>query len=89
MKIAVIYLIGINLLTFVLYGIDKWKAQQNYWRVPEKTLILLAVIGGAVGALAGMILFRHKIRKPKFYLGVPFILFAQIAAVCWFVERLL
>ena len=56
----VIYLIGINVLTFLIYGIDKWKARRGKWRIPEDTLIWLAIAGGSIGALLGMYLFRHK-----------------------------
>jgi uncharacterized membrane protein YsdA (DUF1294 family) len=68
----------INLFVLLLYGLDKWKAIHRKWRIPERVLILAAV-PGAPGALLGMLLFRHKIRKPKFYLGVPAILLLEIA----------
>ena len=55
-------LIAVNLLAFALYGIDKWKARHNRWRIPESTLLLFAACGGSVGALLGMYLFRHKTR---------------------------
>lgn len=58
----------INLIVFLLYGIDKWKAIHHKWRIPEAHLILAGVFG-ILGAILGMLLFRHKIRKPKFYLG--------------------
>ena len=67
----------VNLVVFALYGIDKAKAVRNEWRISEKSLIGAAVLG-APGALIAMFVFRHKIRKPKFYLGVPFILIAEI-----------
>ena len=72
--IILIYLELVNLAAFALYGIDKRRAKRGKWRVPEATLLLIAVIGGSVGALAGMYLFRHKTRKPKFSVGVPVIL---------------
>lgn len=77
-KEIVIYLIVINMLTFCVYGIDKRKAIRKQWRVPERTLLFLAVIGGSIGALAGMQVFRHKTRHLKFKLGVPGILVAQV-----------
>ena len=80
MKILLIYLLCVNVITFAVYGIDKLKARKQRWRVSEKTLILLAVIGGSVGALAAMALFRHKTRHRKFTLGVPAILILQLAA---------
>ncbi len=63
----------VNLAVFGIYGLDKKKAIKGEWRTPEKNLIAAAVMG-ASGALLGMIVFRHKIRKPKFYIGVPMIL---------------
>lgn len=71
MKFLFWYLVGINILTWMVYGIDKWKARNSQWRIPERTLLLLTLAGGSVGAAAGMMVFRHKIRKPKFYIGVP------------------
>ena len=75
------YLIGINVVTFLLYGIDKWKAQRGKWRIPEETLIWLAVVGGSIGALIGMYLFRHKTKHRKFTLGIPVIILAQAVIV--------
>ena len=77
-KEIVIYLIVINMLTFCVYGIDKRKAIRKQWRVPERTLLFLAVIGGSIGALAGMQVFRHKTQHLKFKLGVPGILVVQV-----------
>lgn len=78
MDVLYIYLLCISIVTFFVYGMDKWKAKKRQYRIPEKTLLILAVIGGGVGALIGMCFFRHKIKKPKFYLGVPAILLMQI-----------
>lgn len=75
------YLICINLVTFALYAIDKIKARAGAWRISEFVLLLLAVIGGSVGALAAMTVCRHKIRVPKFKIGVPLILIVQIVIV--------
>ena len=72
------YLLGINLLTFFVYGIDKWKAKRDKWRVPEATLLMLAALGGSVGALLGMFVFHHKTKHKKFLIGVPLILLAQL-----------
>ena len=66
-----IYVIIINVVTFFIYGLDKSRAKAGQWRIPEAQLIFLAVIGGSVGALAGMKVFHHKTRKPKFKIGVP------------------
>lgn len=73
MKWLIYYLLFINIFTFCVYGIDKWKAKKHAWRVPEKTLLFLALIGGSAGAIVGMMLFRHKTRKPKFMITVPVI----------------
>ena len=78
-EILIYYLIGINILTFLVYGIDKWKAKQGYWRISEATLLILAVIGGTIGALLGMKVWHHKTMHKKFKYGLPLILLAQIA----------
>ena len=70
-KILLIYLLGVNLIAFAMYGIDKRKAVKDQWRIPEKTLLLAALIGGAVGAFVGMQIFHHKTKHWKFILGVP------------------
>ena len=75
------YLIVINILTFAVYGIDKWKAKQGSWRISEATLLMLAVIGGTIGALLGMQVWRHKTMHLKFKYGLPLILLAQIALI--------
>ena len=74
-------LTALNLLTFIVYGIDKWKAVKGKWRIPEATLLILAAIGGSIGALLGMQIWHHKTRHLKFKYGVPFILLAQIVLV--------
>ena len=82
LKIALCYLLAVNLLTFITYGIDKWKAQHKRWRVPEATLIFLAALGGSIGALLAMRVFRHKTQHKKFRFGVPAILIVQLAVAC-------
>lgn len=77
------YLVIINVVALILYGTDKRKAIKGAWRIPEKTLILCAVFGGSVGAIAGMLLFRHKIRKVKFIVGIPVIFVIQCIAITW------
>ena len=77
-KIFIGYLILINLAAFLTFGLDKWKAKRNAWRVKEATLIGLAVIGGSVGALLGMKAFHHKTLHKKFTIGIPLILASQI-----------
>ena len=78
-KIWLIYLEAVNLLTLGVFGLDKHRARVHRERIPEAALLGLAVLGGGVGALAGMGLFRHKIGKRKFTVGVPLILLGQVA----------
>lgn len=80
MKLLFFYLLGMNLLAFVLMGEDKRRAQRGARRVPERTLLLSAALGGSLGALAGMLSWRHKTRKRKFTLGLPGILLLQLLA---------
>ena len=87
MKTIILYLIGINVVTFLVYGLDKWKAKRDAWRISESTLLLLAAAGGSVGALLGMQIFRHKTKHVKFMAGVPAILFVQVALVIWWRVR--
>ncbi len=77
------YTLILTAVTFLTYANDKRKARKNLWRTPESTLLLLAFIGGAVGALLGMTLCRHKIRKAKFYLTVPLLAVLQIAFIAF------
>ncbi len=79
MQYLAVYLILINALGLVLMRIDKKKALRHQWRIPEATLMTVAALGGSVGSLAGMYLFRHKTRHPKFYLGIPALLVLQLA----------
>ena len=83
MKTIILYLIAINVVTFLVYGLDKWKAKRDAWRISESTLLLLAAAGGSVGALLGMQIFRHKTKHVKFTVGVPAILLVQVALVIW------
>ncbi len=81
MKLLLYYLLIINAAGFLLMLVDKWKAKKNRWRVRESTLLLVAALGGSVGSLAGMYLFRHKTQHLKFTLGIPLILAAQCFVV--------
>ncbi|HJC42242.1 MAG TPA: DUF1294 domain-containing protein [Candidatus Mediterraneibacter gallistercoris] len=81
MSILVWYLAAINFTRWVAYGLDKGRAKSGKWRIPERTLLLLALVGGSLGALAGMIMFRHKTRKPKFYISVPVMFVAHCVIV--------
>lgn len=80
MKLAVIYLVMINIAAFCMYGIDKSAAIKQKQRIPNKVLLGMAVIGGSAGALAGMYMFRHKTKKWYYTMTVPVILIIQIAA---------
>ena len=73
------WLVFINLLAFVLFGLDKWKARRGAWRISENALMLSAVLGGSIGALAGMRVFHHKTRHKKFTVGVPVLLVLDVA----------
>ena len=87
MKYFLLYLLLINAAAFMLMLADKRKAIKNRWRIPERTLILSAALGGSIGALLGMYTFRHKTKHLKFTLGVPAILAAQIALAVWLIGR--
>ena len=74
-----LYLAAINLIAFFLYGIDKWKARHDKWRVTEARLITISLLGGSLGAYLGMKTWRHKTQHPKFRYGLPLILFLHLA----------
>lgn len=74
----------LSLLAFILMGYDKGRAKAGRRRVPERTLLLVAALGGAPGALLGMYLFRHKTRHPRFQYGLPLLLLAQVGLFFWF-----
>ena len=80
-QLILIYLIAINVVTFFLYGMDKWKAKRSKWRISEATLLGLAVIGGSIGAWLGMKVWHHKTMHKKFKYGLPLIVIVQIAIV--------
>jgi uncharacterized membrane protein YsdA (DUF1294 family) len=81
------YLLIINVLAFVCYGLDKLKAKRNAPRVSERTLLLLALVGGSVGAWLGMLVWRHKTKHAKFRFGVPILLLLQAALYWWIIVR--
>ena len=81
------WLLVINLVTFAVYGADKRRARRGAWRVPERTLLLLPLLGGSIGALLGMRVFHHKTKHWYFVWGVPAILLAQLALAAWLLYR--
>lgn len=81
MKYLIIYVVIINLIAFLAMYVDKRKARYGKWRIPEQTLFVLALIGGSIGAIAGMYTFRHKTKKLRFSIGFPVILVMQIILI--------
>ena len=77
-QIILTYLIVVNVVAFLTFGVDKWKSKRDKWRIPEAQLIGLAVIGGSIGAWAGMKIWHHKTMHKKFKYGLPAILIIQI-----------
>ena len=86
-KLIAIYLVAVNAITFFLYGIDKWKAKRSKWRIPEATLLGMAVIGGSIGAWLGIRVWHHKTMHKKFQFGIPLIIVAQIALIIWIISK--
>ena len=86
-SVLLYYLIAINIVTFFVYGIDKWKAKQGSWRISEATLLILAVFGGSIGALLVMKVWHHKTQHKKFKYGLPLILLGQIALIYLILEH--
>ena len=82
------YLLLINAAGFLLMLVDKRKAQKKKWRIPEATLMGVAAIGGSIGSLIGMYTFRHKTKHPKFYIGIPVILAAQVFLAVWIISKI-
>ena len=74
-----LYLVAINIIAFFLYGIDKWKARHDKWRVTEARLITISLLGGSLGAFLGMKVWHHKTQHPRFRYGLPLILFLHLA----------
>ena len=77
------YLLAINIVSFFLYGIDKYKAKKGRWRISEATLLMMAVIGGSIGAWAGMRLWHHKTMHKKFKYGIPIIIILQVCLMVY------
>ena len=83
MKYLAIYYSAMNLIALLFYGVDKKRAIREEWRIPESTLLILAAMGGGLGAILGMRLFHHKTRKWKFRILVPLFFIAHIALIVW------
>lgn len=77
------YLLLINILSFILFAIDKRKAKRKKWRISEKILLSISIIGGATGSLMAMVLFKHKLSKKVFYLGIPLLIVLNKIGVIW------
>lgn len=86
-KILLIYLVVVNILTFLDFGLDKYKAKHGKWRTPESSLLMMAMAGGSIGAWMGMNTFHHKTRHLKFKYGIPLIMILQLALLIWMRTR--
>ena len=83
-----IYFLAVNAVTFIAYGIDKYKAKHAKWRISEATLLLLAAIGGSIGAWCGMKVWHHKTMHKKFKYGVPIIFILQVVLAVWIISKM-
>ena len=86
-RYAILYLVIINIVGFLAMGLDKWKAKNNMWRIPEDTLLAITALGGGIGTIAGMYKFRHKTQKPKFTVGLPTILILEVILVVYLLVK--
>ena len=84
---ATYYVLILNFVTMLVYGIDKFKAKKGKWRIPESTMLLLAVLGGSIGAWLGMRVWRHKTQHMKFKYGIPVIFILQVALCFYLLYR--
>ena len=82
----IIYLIIINIIGFFAMGIDKFKAKRGSWRIPENTLFMFTILGGGIGTITGIYIFRHKTKKKKFTIGMPAILILEILIVVYLIK---
>ena len=82
------YLVFVNVIAFLVYGVDKLKARKGRWRIPETTLLLLAIVGGSIGAWLGMKAWHHKTMHLKFMYGLPAILLLQLALAVYLCTRI-
>lgn len=78
MRNVIYYLLVINIYSFIVMVLDKWKAKNKAYRISENTLLLNAILGGSFGSILGMYIFHHKTKKKKFFIGIPIIIILQI-----------
>lgn len=88
LKSFIIYLIAINIITFLVMGLDKWKAKRGSWRIQEATLFTLVLFGGGIGGILGMMVFHHKTKKLKFKIGFPAILIIEAAMIIYILVQI-
>ena len=88
MNIILGYLLAVNTTSFLLYGIDKYKAKNGRWRISEATLLMMAVIGGSIGAWVGMRLWHHKTMHKKFKYGIPIIIILQVVLAVYLLTNI-
>ena len=86
-KNILIYILSINLIGFLAMWLDKRKAEKGRWRIPEKTLFIITALGGGIGTITGMYVFRHKTKKLGFVIGFPFITILEIITFIYFVIK--
>lgn len=84
-KNIIIYFVIINIIAFLAMWIDKKRSKKGQWRIKEKTLFTLVLLGGGIGGIAGMYMFRHKTQKTYFTVGFPVILISEIVAIVWYI----
>lgn len=83
-EMIILYVLIINIIGFLVMGLDKFKAKKGYWRTPEKTIFVITLLGGGIGTVAGMYTFRHKTKKLAFTIGLPTILITEIGLAIYF-----
>ena len=88
MEEIICFILAINIATFLLYGIDKYKAKKNQWRISEATLLTMAAIGGSIGAWVGMRIWHHKTMHKKFKYGIPIIIIMQVALAVYLLTNI-
>ncbi len=86
--ISLIYILILNITGFAIMGIDKSRAKNNKWRVKEKTLFLIAAVGGSLGSIFGMQYFRHKTKHQSFVIGMPLILILQVVVIIFIINQI-